>query len=511
MSQAFDTVSHRRLWLKLVKLGVSNKVINTLKSIYSIANAKVRTNYGISEPFPIQKGVLQGETVSPILWNLYLEDLVQVLSESNTLPVKIIGDTIHALLYADDIILLAYTPAELQKKINILSAYLKENGLRVNLTKTKYMIFSKFKDTERLSIKWDNEVIERVPSYVYLGVPFTEQLNFEFVKNYFVKKSEIALKDLESLIYRSKMDNFSSIMSLFYSLVRSVFSYCAPIWGVLFSDCYEKLRIQFLKRLFLLPITTPAFFIRLELGLKTSEIFFLKGCLKYMINLNHKNKDSLMYKAYTTMKCIVEYKKSWYKSIMTLCNKWNCIDLLEVVDNEDISISTKLRKIYNELTIIEEDSVKFDIVNMRKTKLLSVYNLNKTHCVTEPFLNDNFRWAIKQLIMQLKLGISHITLYGKVARLRKLEFLYSKVDSSTCQLCGKEDESTYHVIFCCPHYVIERKKYVHTLNNFEHSLKDTDYLKLFNNLSTKESLSLYNFFNCALTRRRLYLEDLENT
>jgi hypothetical protein len=185
--------------------------------------------------------------------------------------------------------------------------------------------------------------------------------------------------------------------------------------------------------------------------------------------------------------------------------------MLELVDDETLSIPTKVRKINKRLTIIEDDSIKFDIVSMRKSKLLELYNLNKTHCVTEPFLNANYKWSMKQLIMQLKLGISHITLHGKVARLRKLEFLYGKVDSNICQLCGREEESTYHVIFLCPHYVTERQKYLHTLNTFEQSLKATDYLKMFNNLSTNDSLTLYHFFNCALTRRRLYLEDLENT
>jgi hypothetical protein len=151
MSQAFDTVNHKRLWAKLVNLGLSTKIIAIFKSIYKDASAKIRTNYGLSKSFTIEKGVLQGETVSPVLWNLYLEDLIH--EKSNTIPVKIIGATLHTLLYADDIILLAYTPAELQKKIDILCEYLKKNGLKVNLSKTKSMIFSKRKDNEKLTLR----------------------------------------------------------------------------------------------------------------------------------------------------------------------------------------------------------------------------------------------------------------------------------------------------------------------------------------------------------------------
>ena len=116
MSQAFDTIDHKGLWAKLQKLGVSSKIISTMEAIYKIAKAKVRTNYDISESFPILKGVLQGETVSPILWNLYLEDLIPKLYASNTIPISLKDANLHALLYADDIVILAYTEGELQKK-----------------------------------------------------------------------------------------------------------------------------------------------------------------------------------------------------------------------------------------------------------------------------------------------------------------------------------------------------------------------------------------------------------
>jgi hypothetical protein len=116
MSQAFDTVNHNRLWDKLNKLGVSTKLINTMREIYRIAKGRVRTSYDESGSFPIKKGVLQGETVSPILWDMYIEDLISDLDKSDTMPIKIIGTAIRALLYADDIILLVHTPGELQKK-----------------------------------------------------------------------------------------------------------------------------------------------------------------------------------------------------------------------------------------------------------------------------------------------------------------------------------------------------------------------------------------------------------
>lgn len=143
LSQAFDTVQHEVLWKKLNDKGLSSKFINIVRTIYSKAKARNRTNYAISDWFPIESGVLQGETISPMLWNLYLEDVVKEFDESETIPIKFGESSIHILLYADDIILLGYTIGELQKKINILKNYFEKYGLRVNLKKTKYIIFSK--------------------------------------------------------------------------------------------------------------------------------------------------------------------------------------------------------------------------------------------------------------------------------------------------------------------------------------------------------------------------------
>lgn len=105
LSQAFDTVNHAILWEKLHKKGLSTKFVNIVKSLYSNAKARNQTNYDVSDWFPIKRGVLQGETISPILWNIYLEDIVEELNQSETISLKVGRAIVHLPLYADDIVL----------------------------------------------------------------------------------------------------------------------------------------------------------------------------------------------------------------------------------------------------------------------------------------------------------------------------------------------------------------------------------------------------------------------
>src|SRR2546429_9025813 len=122
------------------KLGISDKFIKFVIRIYSSAKAKIRTTDGESTFFPILKGVLQGETLSRILFTIFMDDLMKNLNECNG-QLRIEARIILALLYADDIVLLANNAFELQEKIEIIKKFLLKNGLIINLSKTNVVIF----------------------------------------------------------------------------------------------------------------------------------------------------------------------------------------------------------------------------------------------------------------------------------------------------------------------------------------------------------------------------------
>ncbi len=112
----------------------------------------------------------------------------------------------------------------------------------------------------------------------------------------------------------------------------------------------------------------------------------------------------------------------------------------------------------------------------------------------------NVKWEAKILILQLKLGISHIKYNGKCCRLRKLEYLYDKVKDTICNLCGRAEEAVFHIITECCHYSGPRRQdwaiYYVTL----HLLEITTYLSLFNNLSELEvsNISKFSLVACKI-------------
>jgi hypothetical protein len=266
---------------------------------------------------------------------------------------------------------------------------------------------------------------------------------------------------------------------------------------------FEEMRIRFLKRLFLLPRYTPAWFVRLEVCAGNSEIFFLKQVLKFWLRLLYKSKDSLIYKCYEASK-LSNSKYSWYQQLKSLLSKWKIENILNL-ENKDLNHKQALTEIKHVLDKCERDAVSNDIEKMRESNFFSLYGGSKTHVLRESYLDEECIWPVKQLIMQLKLGISHLTFRGKVIRAKKIESMYDKSTNEVCELCGKEEEDAYHLMFVCPHYIEARNKYLH---NYSTGLERYNYISVFNNMDKNNLLNVFHYFYTVFHIRKVYLEEM---
>ena len=102
------TVYFNKLWEILQEMGIPDHLTCLLKNLYAGQEATVRTGHGTTDWFQIGKGVHQGRTLSPCLFNLYAEYIMQNagLDEAQA-GIKITGRNINNLRYADDTTLMA--------------------------------------------------------------------------------------------------------------------------------------------------------------------------------------------------------------------------------------------------------------------------------------------------------------------------------------------------------------------------------------------------------------------
>ena len=114
--KAFDCVGHNTLWKILKEMGVPDDLTCLLRNLYAGQGATVRTKYETTDWFEIGKGLWQGCILSPCLFSLYAEYIMQNarLDEAKA-GIKIAGRNINNLRQADDTTLLAKSGEELKK------------------------------------------------------------------------------------------------------------------------------------------------------------------------------------------------------------------------------------------------------------------------------------------------------------------------------------------------------------------------------------------------------------
>lgn len=187
LSKAFDTVDHSILLNKLCLIGITDTPLLWFTNYFSHRSQTVKSENLTSQPLTITKGVPQGSSLGPTLFSIYINNLVDPISNAS----------IH--LYADDTIIYTSAPnlpsamSSLQINFHAIQQALSENKLLLNSAKTKYMIFSNKKPTPShtagLALTTiDNIPVEQVSQYKYLGIWIDEFLNFSTHINNLQKK-----------------------------------------------------------------------------------------------------------------------------------------------------------------------------------------------------------------------------------------------------------------------------------------------------------------------------------
>ena len=139
-AKAFDCVDHNKLWKILQEMGIPDHLTCLLRNLYAGREATVRTGHGTIDWFQIGKGVRQGCILSPCLFNLYAEYIMQNarLDEAQT-RIKIVGRNINNLRYADDTTLMA-EGEELKSLLMKVKEESEKVGLKLNSQKTKIVV-----------------------------------------------------------------------------------------------------------------------------------------------------------------------------------------------------------------------------------------------------------------------------------------------------------------------------------------------------------------------------------
>lgn len=240
-SKAFDKVNHWILFKKLLKRGVPKFIVRLLSVWYSSQKFYIKWSNKLSSGFNVSNGVRQGGIMSPILFNLYVDELSNALT--NTRVGCCIGSTFtNHLLYADDSVILAPSPYALQVLLNVCETFALSNDMVYNVKKTVAMCIKPrcFKDLTVPSIFLYGKELSWVDEHKYLGIFITScQSDFRDIRrqmraiyargNILIRKFGKCSVEVKLQLFRSYLGNM----------------YCSELWSHYKETEMKRLRIAY--------------------------------------------------------------------------------------------------------------------------------------------------------------------------------------------------------------------------------------------------------------------------
>jgi len=155
--------------LKMIEIDYRDRRI--IRELYKHQKTSIKIKESKREA-AIRKGVMQGCNLSPLLFNIYIEQTTIECNEYCT-GIKVNGVRIEMLRFADDIAIIVQEEINLKRALENLDDILKSNcKIKINRKKTEFMACHK--NLENISIKLDDDVLKQVPKFKYAGGIFTE-------------------------------------------------------------------------------------------------------------------------------------------------------------------------------------------------------------------------------------------------------------------------------------------------------------------------------------------------
>ena len=125
-----------KLWEALREMGIPDHLTYLLRNLCAGQEATVRTLYGTTDWFKIEKGIQRGCLLSPCLFNLYAEHIMRnARLDELQAGIKIGGRNFNNIRYADNIILMAENEEELKKFLMRVKEESEKAGLKPNIKK----------------------------------------------------------------------------------------------------------------------------------------------------------------------------------------------------------------------------------------------------------------------------------------------------------------------------------------------------------------------------------------
>ena len=213
LSDAFNTVSHKKLLVKLDQYGIRGDFHDILTNTFTDRKQSIKFDNEFSDESDIKSGVIQGGVLSPILFNIYIAEIHEIIDS-------------ELFQFADDMLVLrAIKSVEdceiLQNDLHSITNFCLSNSLRINASKCSQMRIT-LKNNELFNYIINDNMIQKVQKQKYVGIIYDEKLSFNDHNDSIINK---ALKKFSFIKYMSKRLNPKVLKRLYQTYVLPILEY----------------------------------------------------------------------------------------------------------------------------------------------------------------------------------------------------------------------------------------------------------------------------------------------
>ena len=252
MKQAYDRVSHAGLFAKLRSMGVGGSMYKFIEGLYKSSRMRVRLPDGrLGTPLPLQRGLRQGDALSPVLFLIFINDMLDGLrgQVERGVGVSVPGmdEPFIGAMFADDVVIAARSPRGLRRALNLAKQWMHDNEMTINAKKCGLMCVT---GSEVVRAEWHAYFAKRsefvckegvrlpvVREYTYLGCLITDELRLNSMVLARAKKAEAALWAIMPFLR-----NRAIPMALRAAVLRATAMASGMYGAELYGGCEERVR-----------------------------------------------------------------------------------------------------------------------------------------------------------------------------------------------------------------------------------------------------------------------------
>jgi hypothetical protein len=296
LSKAFDRVNRDLLWKKMSEMGIDEYLIRAVHSTYTNAHTSINIGARNSKQYSFNNGIKQGSVLSPVLFLIYVNEIIPTLTNEDNLSIRVQDHTIKipALMFVDDLLIVASNTHALNRQVTALETYLLENLTISNPNKTTAIAHTIDDNTREWSTS-SGIKLRDTSVMTYLGVLAHGKNNHtEHIKN-LIHKANFKAYSLRSNGLKWGYIHPCTCITIIDKLIVSkltqnleILHLPHPLFKLLDRGIAKHVRTALC-----LPKSTPTAWTLWEAGLPDSKSLATTAVLRYWWKLSTSESDNL--------------------------------------------------------------------------------------------------------------------------------------------------------------------------------------------------------------------------